>query len=241
MACRLLCVVSNVAWVLIAFVVVQAPAALAEPFRAGVIVPLSGPVAEYGTAISNGIALAQETRPEVFSKCEFTVEDSAYKTTQALSALQKLQTTNKVNLVYVFGGPMGEALAPLAESKRMPLIIESPTALVDANGALEGALYPNNIIDEEFRRRYLERFRNEAQIKFGAEGYDVAMMLGEQFCSRPRQEWQTPEGVMNLLIAVPKRHGAQGETEFKVSADGDRYFSAPVVTKVASKTGFLPE
>jgi ABC-type branched-subunit amino acid transport system substrate-binding protein len=365
MACRLLCVVSNVAWVLIAFVVVQAPAALAEPFRAGVIVPLSGPVAEYGTAISNGIALAQETRPEVFSKCEFTVEDSAYKTTQALSALQKLQTTNKVNLVYVFGGPMGEALTPLAESKRMPLIIdhidgnvvagkrfsvryanskrelgrtlvasldkrqirkvaivavdnqyinslvegfteeaagkiaveivarvtpddgdlrylapkvraakadsiglflfpsqasslaknlhlqnanlfgadflESPTALVDANGALEGALYPNNIIDEEFRGRYLERFRNEAQIKFGAEGYDVAMMIGEHLCSRQPQEWQTPEGVMNLLIAVPKRRGAQGETEFKVSADGDRYFSAPVVTKVASKTGFLPE
>jgi ABC-type branched-subunit amino acid transport system substrate-binding protein len=293
------------------------------------------------------------------------VEDSAYKTTQALSALHKLQTANKVDLVYVFGGPMGEALAPVAESKRMPLIIdhidgsavagkkfsvryanskrelgrtlvaslekrqvrrvaivavdnqyinslvegfteeaagkiaveitarvtpedgdlrylapkvraakadaigiflfpaqgsslarnlhmpnakffgsdflESPTSLVDANGALEGALYPNNIIAEEFRRRYLERFKNEAQIKFGAEGYDVAMMLGEQYCSRPRHEWQTPERVMNILTAVPKRQGAQGETEFKVSADGDRYFSAPVVTKVASRTGFRPE
>jgi ABC-type branched-subunit amino acid transport system substrate-binding protein len=365
MVCRPLCAVSKAAFSLLAFVVAHAQGASAEPFRAGVIVPLSGPLAEYGTAISNGITLATETRPELFSKCEFTLEDSAYKTTQALSAMQKLQTVNKVDLVYVFGGPMGEALAPVAESKRMPLIIdhidgnavagkkfsvryanskrelgrtlvasldkrqirkvaivavdnqyvnslvegfseeaagkisvevvarvtpddgdlrylapkvraakvdaiglflfpaqasslarnlhlpnaklfgsdflESPTALVDANGALEGALYPNNIIDEEFQRRYQERFKSEAQIKFGAEGYDVAMMLGEQLCSRPRQEWQTPEGVMNLLTAVPKRRGAQGETEFKVSADGDRYFSAPVVTKVASKTGFRPE
>jgi transposase-like protein len=87
----------------------------------------------------------------------------------------------------------------------------------------------------------LERFKNEAQIKFGAERYDVAMMIGEHLCSRQPQKWQTSEGVMNLLIAVPKRRGAQGETEFKVSADGDRYFSAPVVTKVASKNGFLPE
>jgi ABC-type branched-subunit amino acid transport system substrate-binding protein len=108
---------------LLAFVAAYSQAVSAEPFRAGVIVPLSGPLAEYGAAISNGIILAQETAGTV-SKCEFIVEDSAYKTTQALSALHKLQTANKVDLVYVFGGPMGEALAPVAESKRMPLIID---------------------------------------------------------------------------------------------------------------------
>lgn len=362
---RSLVAVSNAALALLALLAAYMQAASAEVFRVGVIIPLSGPVAEYGTAISNGITLATEVRQALFSTCEFTVEDSAYKTTQALSAFQKFQSTTKVNVVYVFGGPMGEALAPVAESKRVPLIIdhidgnavigkkysvryanskrelarvlvnsleqrhvkrvgivavdnqyidallqglteeatgkitvetiarvtpdnadlryiapkvraakvdaiglflfpsqasslaknlhkpgailfgsdflESPTTLVDSNGALEGALYPNNIIDEEFRRQYLKRFGSEAQIKFGAEGYDVAMMLAENLCSQPYSEWRTPEQVMRRIISVPKWRGAQGETEFRMTADGDRYFSAPVVTKVASRSGFRPE
>lgn len=336
-----------------------------EPFRTGVIIPLTGPIAEYGGAISNGITLARETRPELFSSCEFTIEDSAYKTTQALSAFHKLQTIGKVNLVYAFGGPMGEALAPVAETRKAPIIIdhidgnavigkkysvryanskrelgrtlvaslekrkvkkvgivavdnqyidalidgfrveadgkfqvemlarvtpddadlrhlapkvraaevdaiglflfpaqaaalarnlhlpkailfgsdflESPTAIADANGALEGAFYPNNIIDADFQSRYLARFKTEAQIKFAAEGYDVAMLIAESLCRKPQSERGSADAVMHLLTSVQKRVGAQGETEFKVAADGDRYFSAPVVTKVASREGFRAE
>jgi branched-chain amino acid transport system substrate-binding protein len=352
-------------WVFAALTVFGVSSAHCEPFRTGVIIPLTGPVAEYGVAISNGIALARETKPEVFSSCEFTIEDSAYKTTQALSAFQKLQTIGKVHLVYAFGGPMGEALAPVAESRKAPLIIdhidgnsvigkkysvryanskrelgrtlvtslekrkakkvgivavdnqyidalldgfraeadgklqvevlarvtpddgdlrhlapkvrtaevdaiglflfpaqasalaknlhrpevilfasdfiESPTVIADANGALEGAFYPNNIIDADFHSRYLARFKTEAQIKFAAEGYDVAMLIAESLCGKPQSERGSGDAVMQLLTSAPKRVGAQGETEFKVAADGDRYFSAPVVTKVASREGFRPE
>lgn len=337
----------------------------ADSFKVGVIVPLTGPVAEYGVAISNGITLAKETKPHIFSRCEFQIDDSAYKTTQALSVFHKFRTLDKVNLVYVFGGPMGEALAPVAESNKLPLIIdhidgnsvigkkfsvryanskrelggvlvaslirrhvtkvgivvvdnqyidalvdgftteaqgqiaieviarvspddsdlryvapkiraakvdaiglflfpaqassvaknihlpkallfgsdflESPKAIADSNGALEGVLYPNNVVAEDFQRRYVARFGNEAHIKFAAEGYDVATLIAESLCSQRQSEWQTPENIMNLLERVPKRLGAQGETEFKLGADGDRYFSAPVVTKVASRSGFRPE
>jgi hypothetical protein len=41
--------------------------------------------------------------------------------------------------------------------------------IADANGALEGAFYPNNIIDADFQSRYLARFKTEAQIKFAAD------------------------------------------------------------------------
>jgi ABC-type branched-subunit amino acid transport system substrate-binding protein len=322
-------------------------------------------VAEYGVAISNGITLARETRPELFAACEFTIEDSAYKTTQALSAFQKLQTIGKVNLVYAFGGPMGEALAPVAESRRAPFItdhidgnavigkkysvryansnrelgrtlvaslqkrnvkkvgivatdnqyidsllrgfeveaqgkleivqvarvtpddadlrrlaprvraanvdamglfvfsaqaaslaknlhlpgmllfgsdfLDSPAAMIDAGGALDGALYPNNTIDIEFQSRYLARFKNEAQMKFGASGYDIAMLIAESLCNKPPSDRSTPDAVMQLLTAASKRRGAQGETEFKMAADGDRYFSAPVNTMIASRKGFRPE
>jgi ABC-type branched-subunit amino acid transport system substrate-binding protein len=365
MGCQVTLHIKVLLWSVGALILVGARPATSEPFRTGVIVPLTGPIAEYGTAISNGITLARETRPEAFSSCEFIIEDSAYKTTQAIGAFQKLQTIGKVNIVYAFGGPMGEALAPVAESRKTPLIIdhidgsavigkkysfryanskcelgralvtslrkrkakkvgivvtdnqyveallegfraeaagnfevislaritpdevdlralapkvraadvdaiglflfpvqaaslarnlhkpgvilfgsdflESPTTMVSADGALEGAFYPNNIIDLEFQSRYLSRFKNEAQIKFAAEGYDVAMLIAESLCMKPQSEWSSPDAVMHLLTSVPKRRGAQGETEFKKTADGDRFFSAPVITKVASRKGFRPE
>jgi len=124
MANRLRFVVSKTILALVALIPVHAQVASGETFRTGVIIPLTGPLAEYGLAMSNGITLAKESRPESFSSCNFAIEDSAYKTTQALGALQKFQALDKVNLVYVFGGPMGEALAPVAESKQLPLIID---------------------------------------------------------------------------------------------------------------------
>lgn len=337
----------------------------AEPFKVGVIVPLSGPVAEYGTAIVNGITLAKQEHPESLSACDFSIEDSAYKTTQALSVFNKFQARDRVGLVYVFGGPMGEALAPVAEGRKTPLIIDhidgrvvagksfvvryanskfelggsltsslkkrgvkrvgivivdnqyldallagfieesrgsievetiarvtpdevdlrhltpkvratkfdalgvflfpaqasslaknlhlpgtilfggdflaSPVPLDDAQGALDGVLFPNNLVEQRFAESYQKRFGNQAHIKFAAEGYDVAMMLAELVCPRATQnplKAAPADEVMRLLASAPSRHGAQGETVFKTTSDGDRYFSAPVVTMVGRRSGF---
>jgi hypothetical protein len=46
------------------------------------------------------------------------------------------------------------------------------------------------------------------------------------------------EDVMSLLSNVPARTGAQGETVFRVSPDGDRYFAAPVVSIIGKRSGF---
>jgi len=336
--------------------------ASADPFKVGVIVPLTGPVAEYGTAIVNGITLAQEQHKEKLSACQFAIEDSAYKTTQALTAFNKFQIGGGAGLVYVFGGPMGEALAPVAESKKAPLIIDhidgksvagkefvvryanskselgasltrslqkrgvkrvalvvvdnqylnalvegfiadskgsievetiaritpdeidlrhlapkiraakfdalglflfpaqasslaknlhmpgkilmsgdfmaSPVPLEDARGALDGIIFPNNLVDETFTSAYKKRFGNNAHIKFAAEGYDVAMMLAENVCSHAGTSPVSGEQVMKFLTSVPPRKGAQGETVFKVSPDGDRYFAAPVVSMIGKRSGF---
>ena len=47
-----------------------------EPFRIGVIAPLSGPLAEYGLASQNGIELARSQHPELFNHIEFIYENS---------------------------------------------------------------------------------------------------------------------------------------------------------------------
>jgi branched-chain amino acid transport system substrate-binding protein len=336
--------------------------ASAAPFKVGVIVPLSGGVAEYGTAIVNGINLAREQQPEKLGACEFAIEDSAYKNTQAVGAFMKFQSSG-IDLVYVFGGPMGEALSPLAESRKLPLIIDhidgqavagrkfvvryassnrelgaalvrslvkrgikragmvvtdnqylnslergfiesvqgkfevevvarvppdevdlryltpklragkfdavglflfapqatsvaknlhiqgvtlfsgdligSRSAMQEARGSLDGVIFPNNVVQEDFVQKYSQRFGNDAQIKFGAEGHDVAILLAEQLCSRARQGRLPPETVMQLLTSAPPQRGAQGETVFKTTPEGDRYFAAPVVSLIGSRSGFV--
>ena len=54
---------------------------LAEPsniFQVGLVLPLTGPAADYGVAIKNCIDLAIKDRPELFTNIKFNYEDAAY-------------------------------------------------------------------------------------------------------------------------------------------------------------------
>ncbi len=91
-------------------------------FRVGVIFPLSGPLSEYGIASKNGIEMAIQDRPKIFSNIEFIFEDSQWYARTALSSFIKLTQVDKVNMVYNWGNPTTEALAPLAERSKIPLL-----------------------------------------------------------------------------------------------------------------------
>ncbi len=92
------------------------------PFKVGVIAPLSGALAEYGIASKNGIEMAVQDHPETFSNIEFIYEDSQWDPRTALSSFIKLTQADKVNMTYNWGNPTTEALAPVAERSRIPLI-----------------------------------------------------------------------------------------------------------------------
>ena len=55
---------------------VQKPAS--EEFNFGIIVPLTGDLAQYGTAIKNGFELAKTESPKKLEKIRFIYEDSRY-------------------------------------------------------------------------------------------------------------------------------------------------------------------
>jgi branched-chain amino acid transport system substrate-binding protein len=93
-----------------------------EQFRVGVIAPLSGALAEYGQAARNGIELARSQNPEMFSGIEFSYEDSQWDAKAAVSAFYRLRDASRVSLVFNWGNPTTEAVAPLAERYQMPLI-----------------------------------------------------------------------------------------------------------------------
>lgn len=93
-----------------------------RPFKVGVIAPLSGALAEYGIASKNGIEMAIQDHPELFSNIEFIFEDSQWDPKTALSSFIKLTQADKVKIIYNWGNPTSEALAPLAKRSKVPLL-----------------------------------------------------------------------------------------------------------------------
>lgn len=96
----------------------------------GVISYMSGPGAAYGEAITNGFKLAQEEinqKGEV--KINLSVEDSAGKQEQALSAAQKLM--NSENIVAILGPTLSTEMmvvGPESDLNGIPIIGTSTTA-----------------------------------------------------------------------------------------------------------------
>lgn len=117
-------------------------------------------------------------------------------------------------------------------------VMESKQEIKASLGVLEGAVYPNNLVNEKFKERYIEKFKNDSQIKFAGEGYDVMTLILNSICKRT----SIPSGqeTMALLKAVRVRDGVLGKTEYVETAEGDKYFKAPVYAMKASVNGFQP-
>jgi len=98
------------------------------PVRIGIILPLTGDAAVYGTALKNGIELARaEGTNEGMSKIEPIYEDDQGHAVQAVSATRKLIDVDKVPAI--IGGAMSstaEAIIPVCNQTKVVLL--SPTA-----------------------------------------------------------------------------------------------------------------
>jgi ABC-type branched-subunit amino acid transport system substrate-binding protein len=107
----------------------------AEPraFRFGISCPLSGVLAEYGTAVRNGVEMARLENPQAFSNIEIFFEDSQWDPKVAVSAFRALKAGRQVDLVYNWGNPTSEAVAPIAEQGRVPTIVMSSDPAIAAN------------------------------------------------------------------------------------------------------------
>lgn len=121
-----------------------------QPLNVGVILPLTGDAAVYGTALKNGIELAlEETKPNLPKDLKLIYEDDQASATQALSAAQKLIDLDKVPVI--IGGAMSstaESVIPLSKEKNVVLI--SPTATkasLTSMGAPFFRLWPSDNYD----------------------------------------------------------------------------------------------
>ena len=106
-------------------VIIFAPFGFAEPrapFKVGVILPLTGGLADFGVAAKNGFELARKEHPEVLKNIEFLIDDSQYDSNKALSSFQKFRSAGDVSLTYVWGYGPNQAVLPVSETQKFPVI-----------------------------------------------------------------------------------------------------------------------
>lgn len=101
-----------------------------EKFRFGVSAPLTGVLAEYGAAISNGLLLAKEDRKQSFDHINVFLEDSQWDPKTAVSVFNALHRVKRAQLIYSWGNPTNDAVAPVAESLQVPTLAMSSNHLI---------------------------------------------------------------------------------------------------------------
>ena len=95
--------------------------------KVGVIAPLSGPVASMGEAFRRGFELYKSENVSCSNKSKILFEDGKYDGKSTLSSFHRLNTNEKVDLTIVWGNTPSSVLAPLAESRKLPLLALSYT------------------------------------------------------------------------------------------------------------------
>jgi branched-chain amino acid transport system substrate-binding protein len=104
----------------------NSPVALAqEQIKIGVSAPLTGDLAQYGAAVRHGIELAVSEDSSSFKSLDFVFEDNQYKGSKAVSAFQKLTNVDAVKVIYNWGEPTLHAIAPIAETNKVPVVAMS--------------------------------------------------------------------------------------------------------------------
>ena len=133
-------------------------------FKIGAILPLSGRAADYGVAARNGIELAKKDYPELFKSIDFTFDDSLYDGKTTITSFHKMVSSEGADMMFVWGHGPCEAVAPVAESNKVPTIVISGDYTVARNK--EHVIRFFNI-HEEFGLALLKYLRKQGYKRLG--------------------------------------------------------------------------
>jgi ABC-type branched-subunit amino acid transport system substrate-binding protein len=127
-------------------------------FKVGAIVPLSGPLADYGETVRNGFELAKQDNPEFFKTVDFVYEDSKYDGKTSLSAFNALFARGDIDLYYIWGVTPNETLLPILSARDLPVISETSLKAAPVGKPLVVRAAPTGdmtarVLSEEIRRR----------------------------------------------------------------------------------------
>ncbi len=159
-----------------------------DRLKIGMALPLSGALEEYGDASRNAITLAQETYPELSKLIHFIYEDTRGDNSGTISAFNRLRSVDNAHLIMVWGfGPV-QAVAPLAESQKVPLIAFSAdrTVSVGKNYMIRFNFYAEQVgeaISDYLRQRGGKRYgivkSEQAFLNAISDGFVASLGAGE--------------------------------------------------------------
>lgn len=93
------------------------------PFRVGVIAPFKGTLKGYGQAVLRGIQMARTEKPELFDRFQIVLQNNDSDPAKSVRAFQKLRAKSNVQIIYLWGTASAEAVAPIAEEQKFPLLV----------------------------------------------------------------------------------------------------------------------
>ena len=96
-----------------------------DTVRVTVGIPLTGPVAEYGTALLNGFELAKRDLGTQLAGIELDYQDHRFDNRAAVALVNQLPWGRNASLVYMWGYGMCQAASPVAQSRQFPMIAVS--------------------------------------------------------------------------------------------------------------------
>ena len=91
----------------------------ATPIKIGVVVPLTGDLAFMGEGIRDAMLLARENLGNAKYTYEVIFEDDQLKPQMSASAVNKLVSVDKADVIVSFGSGPGNVIAPVAEQNKV--------------------------------------------------------------------------------------------------------------------------
>jgi ABC-type branched-subunit amino acid transport system substrate-binding protein len=91
--------------------------------KIGLSLPLSGALQEYGDAVRNAFAMAQEEVEN--SEYELFYEDNQFDGKTSVTSFKVLTEIKKADLIYLWGEPCLYSVAPLSNAKKIPILTMS--------------------------------------------------------------------------------------------------------------------
>ncbi|MEZ4754803.1 MAG: ABC transporter substrate-binding protein [Bdellovibrionota bacterium] len=109
----------------IVFILIPSAINAEEVFKVGMILSMTGSWSEFGEAQKQAVELAKKDRPDLFKHIEFIYEDCGYASKNAVTAFNKLKDSDKIDAIFVWGVEPSLAVAPLAETYKIPLFVSA--------------------------------------------------------------------------------------------------------------------
>ena len=176
------------------------------PIKIGVMLPLSGPVAETGTSVMQSIQLA-DLHFDSDNRVEFIFEDDQMSAKMAVGAVEKLINQQQVSALISFSGTVSLAVAPIAERRGIPLIAITPLTKVSAGRKF---VYTIFVPTSELNRLLMSAMEELKLMRAAVVTTQQDALLGirdafvEKYRDRIVWQQEIPPGDTNLHTTVTK-------------------------------------